>query len=179
MSTASPTSFSSRRPSLSLHAPLHGWLPEASIVEQCAVAGWDQREAKHAAVSEGWLEEGEWHDRHMRLPERRTIRRVPGDDLRNRRPANRPVVTGHHSIAQRLADEGCRAQIRHLAADVFQDQPAAREDASRRLVNLRRCRRQIFALVRSASGIEFPLQLGEPPPMDATTRAGTCRDGNA
>jgi len=71
------------------------------------------------------------------------------------------VVPGHQGFVQRFCDQGCRSQIRHLAADMFQNEPALREKALQSLALLPARHRNAVARVWPCACDIGPLKFGE------------------
>src|SRR5579883_2167378 len=106
----------------------------------------------------------------MRFGDRRATRRMTRDDSWNTRAKPDPLVARHDRIAQRLGDERRGAKIRHLAADMFQYEPAFGEGVATGREFGRRRAVDGVARVRPLVGAIQAFELGEPALIDAAAR---------
>ena len=98
------------------------------ILQYRTVPRRSERETHYVTVCMGKAGEGQRDDGEVRQATRRSIGRVAADDFGNLALKSEPSISAQQRIPQRFGDESAGANVRHLARDMFEDQPAITED---------------------------------------------------
>ena len=123
------------------------------ILQYRAVLRRNEREAHHVTVGVRKAGESQRDDGEMRRTGRASVSGMPADDFGNFVPKADPLIPAEQRIPQRLRDDRAGANVRHVARDMFEDEPAITENVASfgtpTLAQAQRLRREVVCVLQS------------------------------